>query len=219
MESITQRLTVPILSPSVSGLPIAELAAVMRGVQRSPLAFSPWRQQYPYIPQVGFSIAYDREGILLQYEVYERFARARYAQSNDPVYKDSCVEFFIAPGEDQSYYNFEFNCAGTCLLGYGAGRGSREALSAELIGRIDRQTLILPAVNGQSNIGWELTARIPWGVFVHHPGISFSERHCRANFYKCGDELPDPHYLAWNNIQSERPDFHLPAFFGSLSFT
>jgi hypothetical protein len=41
---------------------------------------------------------------------------------------------------------------------------------------------------------------------------------CRANFYKCGDDLPEPHFLAWNMINTEEPDFHRPEFFGTLEF-
>jgi hypothetical protein len=41
---------------------------------------------------------------------------------------------------------------------------------------------------------------------------------CRANFYKCGDDLPEPHFLSWNNIIADKPDFHLPQYFGTLTF-
>ena len=37
-----------------------------------------------------------------------------------------------------------------------------------------------------------------------------------GNFYKCGDATEMPHYLSWNPIQTERPDFHRPEFFGEL---
>ena len=40
----------------------------------------------------------------------------------------------------------------------------------------------------------------------------------KANFYKCGDELQTPHFLSWNPIQIEQPDFHRPDFFGTLEF-
>lgn len=40
----------------------------------------------------------------------------------------------------------------------------------------------------------------------------------KANFYKCGDELQTPHFLSWNPINIEKPDFHRPDFFGSLEF-
>jgi hypothetical protein len=39
-----------------------------------------------------------------------------------------------------------------------------------------------------------------------------------GNFYKCGDHLKVPHFLSWNPIKTEKPDFHLPAFFGKMRF-
>jgi hypothetical protein len=40
----------------------------------------------------------------------------------------------------------------------------------------------------------------------------------KANFYKCGDELQTPHFLSWNPIEIDQPDFHRPDFFGTLEF-
>jgi hypothetical protein len=39
-----------------------------------------------------------------------------------------------------------------------------------------------------------------------------------ANFYKCGDELPTPHFLSWNPIEWKEPSFHRPEQFGKLIF-
>ncbi|WP_091380560.1 carbohydrate-binding family 9-like protein [Mucilaginibacter mallensis] len=30
--------------------------------------------------------------------------------------------------------------------------------------------------------------------------------------------MPQPHFLAWNNIESEHPNFHLSDFFGKALF-
>src|SRR5690606_40116367 len=37
-----------------------------------------------------------------------------------------------------------------------------------------------------------------------------------ANFYKCGDGLPQPHFISWNRIDYPNPNFHLPEFFGEI---
>ena len=37
-----------------------------------------------------------------------------------------------------------------------------------------------------------------------------------GNFYKCGDETPHPHYLAWSALSSDHPDFHRRQDFGQL---
>ncbi|MBP5277596.1 MAG: hypothetical protein J6Z18_03800, partial [Prevotella sp.] len=44
-------------------------------------------------------------------------------------------------------------------------------------------------------------------------GMSF-----RANFYKCGDLLPKPHFLSWNAVEIPQPDFHRPDQFGKVTF-
>ncbi len=40
-----------------------------------------------------------------------------------------------------------------------------------------------------------------------------------ANFYKCGDKLTVPHFVTWNSIGTNKPDFHQPKFFGELYFS
>jgi hypothetical protein len=65
---------------------------------------------------------------------------------------------------------------------------------------------------------WELSVAIPSNVFIHHLIPSLSGQKGRVNFHKCGDQLPVPHFLAWNNIQSAEPNFHLPEFFGEIYF-
>jgi len=55
-------------------------------------------------------------------------------------------------------------------------------------------------------------------VFFKHRIGSLGGKTVRANFYKCGDELQTPHFLSWNPVRTERPDFHRPDFFGVLEF-
>jgi hypothetical protein len=128
------------------------------------------------------------------------------------------VELFISFGEEKEYYNFEFNCAGTCLLGFGTGRADRILLPEELIASIGTNAVLKPATAPDASIGWELTVMIPMGVFRYHRLSSFAGKECRVNFYKCGDELPQPCFLAWNNIETELPDFHVSEFFGTMAF-
>ena len=39
-----------------------------------------------------------------------------------------------------------------------------------------------------------------------------------GNFFKCGDLTEQAHYLSWNPVTSEQPDFHRPQDFGLLRF-
>ncbi len=182
--------------------------------EKSELAFSPWTA-YPYKPEVKFTIAHTGDKILLKYYVKEKTIRAAGNRINASVWEDSCVEFFIS-FDEKGYYNFEFNCIGTGLLGFGKGKTDRELLPAESISRIGYQANITNGVNGL--IEWELALVIPSSVFVHHPFSSLKGKQCRANFYKCGDLLPEPHFVTWSDIKSPEPNFHLPDFFGTLVF-
>ncbi|SDD72107.1 Carbohydrate-binding family 9 [Mucilaginibacter pineti] len=169
-----------------------------------------------YFPEADFSIAYTDESILLKYFVKEKHIRAVYTQVNDLVYQDSCVELFIT-FNNIGYYNIEFNCAGTPYAAYGPDKQNRVLLPVNVVQEIG----ILSAIQQPNNdglIAWELTLQIPLSVFIHDDITRLKGTECRANFYKCGDELPQPHYLSWNNILSNQPNFHVPEFFGSLAF-
>ena len=38
----------------------------------------------------------------------------------------------------------------------------------------------------------------------------------KGNFYKCGDKTAIPHFGMWSPIDSEKPNFHQPQFFGEM---
>ncbi|MEI6945571.1 carbohydrate-binding family 9-like protein [Paraflavisolibacter sp. H34] len=191
------------------------VAACLDGTGRHALAERPW-PAFPYQPEVAFSLGHSGDCIFIKYVVTEACIRAVHSQPNAPVYQDSCVEFFIAFDEG-GYYNFEFNCIGTCLAGFGPSKTEREALPEEVLARIRYQALLRNGAAGEG-IRWELTVALPLEVFTRHPLEALGGRAVRANFYKCGDHLPRPHFVAWSPIRTEAPDFHRPEFFGSLRF-
>jgi hypothetical protein len=200
------------------------LSGPLNSLSRQQLRYTPWKE-FPEKPAVSFAIAYGDEAIFLKYFVEEKALRSTCLNPNDPVYEDSCVEFFIAFEGEESYYNLEWNCAGTCLAGYGEGKDRRLLPPADIL-KIKHYSQIRSSNEGsgagraeQANgIQWELTLVIPAAVFIHHSFSGFSGMSCRGNFFKCGDELPQPHYLAWNNITSPAPEFHLKAYFADLKF-
>ena len=174
---------------------------------------APWKDQFPYQPEVQFQIAYDGGHIFLHYQVKEEFVKATYIRPNENVWEDSCVEFFLSLDNKQTYYNLEFNALGTGLIGYGpAVKAERNRLTAEQIDTVDSY-MQLHKVNGQK--AWEIILVIPKLLFgdVELEGKTF-----HANFYKCGDGLPQPHFMAWNNIDLPSPNFHRPDFFGEINF-
>jgi hypothetical protein len=130
------------------------------------------------------------------------------------------VEFFIALDNGGSYYNFEFNCIGTCKAGFGnKNRDERTCLADEIIDQISRQSVIRTGRQYNDGlIAWELTVSIPLQVFCFSDIESFKGLSGTANFYKCGDDLPEPHFIVWNEVKAPKPDFHLPEFFGKIQF-
>lgn len=172
-----------------------------------------------YKPDVFFSMAYTNNSILLKYSVREEYLSAIYRNINDPVYKDSCVELFIAFGNEDNYYNLEFNCLGTALVGYGSKKNDRINIDRSIIQGIKSYSYIKTSdADEKALINWELTLNIPFSVFKYNSISSLTGSVCRVNFYKCGDDLPIPHFLSWNNIINPHPDFHQPEFFGQVSF-
>ncbi len=170
-----------------------------------------------YEPQVYFSIAYSQKAIFLKFTVLENHVQMVYNNINDPVYKDTCVEFFISISNDINYYNLEFNGKGTCSIGYGSNKFDRKDLPADIIASIGTQSKLW-SMNGDFAYCWDLTLVIPVNIFIHHKDLNLAGLTCRLNFYKCGDELPQPHFIAWNKVESEQPNFHLPDFFGKALF-
>lgn len=176
---------------------------------------------FSYRPEVKFRIAHSKNQIWLKFYVKEDFILAQRTKSNSATHRDSCVEFFIDPQQDGNYYNFEFNCIGTTHLAYGPDRHQREFVDPEII---EQQIEIISSLGNEpfeersGGHEWEMTIVIPAEIFVHDDAISFKQLKAAANFYKCGDDTSKKHYLSWNSVGTERPDFHRPEFFGSLVF-
>ena len=203
---------------------VADAQGVPSALDRAGIEFIPintvnW-EAYPYRPEVEFRIAHSDEAIHLHYRVSEKSARAKYGEDAGKVWTDSCVEFFSIPGGDNIYYNLECNCIGTILLAAGSERNDREMASVETMKKVLRWSS-LGTKTFDEKIGscrWELALIVPYAVFFKHRIVSLDKQLIRANFYKCGDELKTPHFLSWNPIQTNQPDFHRPEFFGELYF-
>ena len=199
-----------------SNAPMQVVKLKMDQLQPIPLQFTPWAT-YPYKPLVIFSIAHNGNAILVQFQVDEQAIRAVNTEINSPVYEDSCVEFFIGFNKGREYYNIEFNCIGASTVGYGKGKQDRLLLPEDVIRKI-RWQLTLGNDQDKKIIHWTLTLVIPAAIFIYDDIISLKDRSCHVNFYKCGDLLPEPHFVSWSDIKSAEPNFHLPEFFGKLLF-
>ncbi len=176
--------------------------------------------EYPYKPEVKFKIAYWQDQILLKYYVTEESIRAKETRVNGDVYKDSCVEFFISTNGNETYYNFEFSCIGIPHVGYGPGRANRALTDPEILKLIKIRSSLgdQPFEEKTGGYQWEMMIVIPKACLPYDKDIVLKRLKANANFYKCGDETSKPHFVTWNPIGTETPDYHQPAFFGELSF-
>ncbi|MDR2130476.1 MAG: hypothetical protein LBP56_04825 [Odoribacteraceae bacterium] len=165
-------------------------------------------------------IGYDNTRLLLAFEVEERQFRANEPEDNGRVWEDSCVEFFIQPGDPgEGYYNFECNAIGTLLLAHGTDRHDREPAPREVLASIPRETRVeVTRQNEEALYRWSLLLAIPFTALFRHRFTPQTGKTVLANFYKCGDKLPFPHFLSWNPVTAATPDFHRPECFGRLSF-
>lgn len=200
------------LAPSAS---LASISKLLDAAPRSQIDNAPWAD-FPFKPKTEFAIAHGPGDIFLKYYVTEPFFSPVYRHTNDPVYKDSCVEFFVSFDNDPNYYNLEFNSIGTCLGSYGLERNNRTMIHSAVLEKIER----LPQSRDMISKPylWTLALRIPFSVFNKHQFTSLSGVKCRANFYKCGDDLPTPHFLTWSPIHHPVPNFHLSEYFSELVF-
>lgn len=176
-----------------------------------------WKE-FPCQPEVTFAMAYNEENLFLKFNVRENHIRALETEPNGNVWEDSCCEFFCA-FDDKGYYNIETNCIGTQLIGWGKAREGRIRHSAEIINAVVKHSSLgRQTIEPQSgDFRYQLTLIIPASTFVAHPGIKFSPgMKMSGNFYKCGDKTPEPHFVSWNPIEIEKPDFHRPDYFGLI---
>lgn len=178
-----------------------------------------WKE-YPYKPEVCFRIAHTGKEILLHYKVKEASVRAVADKDNGRVWEDACVEFFVSPDGDNSYYNFECNCIGNLLIQGGVVNGSRPMATPEILAMVKRWSSLgnKPFEERVGECCWELTMVIPVTALFKHSLNSLNGKKMKGNFYKCGDKLQTPHFLSWSPINLERPMFHCPRFFGMLTF-
>ena len=178
-----------------------------------------WPDEFPDRPEVVFDMRCDGDEILLHFRVREDVTRAVCAADREPVWEDSCVEFFFAPAGDGLYYNFECSCTGKLWLCCGRGRENRIFLPDEAYSAVRRRSSLGSRPFGLMETGeWELELAIPARALAFHRLDSFRGLRAKGNFYKCGNKLPRRHYLSWAPVRTPAPDFHRPEFFDDIVF-
>jgi len=174
-----------------------------------------WPESFPYAPKAAFRLARYEGGLAISFRVRGKDLRATALQDNGRSWEDSCVEFFIASSDGKGYYNIEITCIGSILLAYGQDRHDRK--QQPQVNRIIRRSSLKfePAEIAGGSHCWRVDVIIPWDV-IGYDAANLPES-INVNFYKCGDLTAHPHFVTWNPVQTETPDFHRPDFFGTMT--
>jgi len=138
---------------------------------------------------------------------------------------DSCVEFFFAPdpAKPLCYFNLEINAGGTPLIFYiTKPMSGLTKLLPEEISQIEiahsMPRIVYPEI--EEPVTWTIECRIPFSILEKYTAVTrpASGVLWKANFYKTGSRTSSPNYLTWSPVDFERPNFHLPQFFGDIQF-
>ena len=162
-------------------------------------------------PKTSAYMLYGDEGISVKFETEEYPVTVNYFNDNDPVNRDSCVEFFLTPDCDEknTYLNFEMNANGVLHLQIGV-RGNRQNICDVDFNVFNIETKLL-------NSGWILKIYIPFDFLKKY--FKNISNEMRGNLYKCGDRTENPHYLSWSPVKTLKPDFHNTESFGKIKLS
>lgn len=178
-----------------------------------------------FAPTVEAKMAYDDNNVYVIFRVQDRHVQSTVTQINGPVSENSCVEFFFAPDSalPLHYFNLEINAGGTPLMFYIIKPWSGvtklkdgEIKNIEIAHSLP--SVVDPEMEGP--VTWTIEYRIPLGLLKKYsnvsqpaPGVQW-----KGNFYKTGSKTSNPNYMTWSFVDNEKPNFHLPQFFGKLIF-
>ncbi len=169
---------------------------------------APWEKDYPEKCLSTAKLLATPGGIIVKLTSFEKDPVRQVFDDWGEIWTDSCLEFFFMPDSRTGvYYNFECNANGFMLVGKGNGRKPRERVTPR---DGSRSFFSINTENGDDH--WSVVYRIPKDYFgeIYRP---------KGNFYKCQERIPERmHFMCWSRIETEKPDFHRPEFFGDIRF-
>lgn len=197
--------------------PIFSSAAEARNFPVAPIDSFHWEKDgYSRPESYAAMFAVENEGIHAVLWSFEDNLRCECKMRDDPVYTDSCLEFFIAPVEgDKRYMNFEVNPNGVYLSQIGEVRENRRFIK-ELT---DLEPVIEPiTIKEGGDKAWGCDILLPCDFISALYGTDFKITECRmkGNFYKCADLSVSPHYGAHFPVSTAALGFHNPDCFGDI---
>ncbi len=176
-------------------------------------------------PKTEVKMLYNNRYLYVIFRVKDRYIKAVAKKINGPVYHDSTVELFFTPSENTSngYFNLEVNCGGTPYFGF--QKGFKKSVVNIDINDIKKIKIAhsLPQIISdeiKNPVTWTLEYKIPFQMLTKYTKVIMPEHGVvwKANIYKTADGTSNPHYLTWNKVVNDNPNFHLPNFFGTIYF-
>ena len=176
-----------------------------------------WEAPAPYRPETYANIGVVGGSLVALLKCYEEDPKTACLNRDDPVYTDSCLEFFVAPvSERDEYINVECNSKGVFLSEFGAGKYGRR-----LVSDLTPLSPLVDSFSGEDDNGayWgvfvEITKEFVCSIYnINIDSVGFSK--VKLNFYKCGDGCQIPHYLAFSPVTTLPPGFHNPDCFATF---
>lgn len=172
-----------------------------------------WESEPPFRPRNSFQMCFVKNlGIFVKMKSNEKVLRISCRHRDEPVYEDSCLEFFFmaAPAREE-YINIEVNACGAYLSQFGKGKENRVFIK-ELTNKA-------PSVKSKiTDDGWQTEIFVPCGLISSLYGVDFTAEKGEyyGNFYKCGDKTDVAHYGSFAPMTDLPPGFHNPAQFAKI---
>lgn len=174
--------------------------------------------------QTEAKLLWDDKYLYVSYRCEDAHIAGTRTKRDSAVYRDDCVEVFIAPNPKQpdNYFNIEMNVRGAWLDQHhpdGPGVKVKREWNA-------RGVKIAVTIDGTLNDdndtdrGWILEAAIPFANYAKvakntppKPGDVWS-----LNLNRLGGKT-NPQYSQWSPSRTKTPQFHAPRDFGRVTFS
>ncbi len=163
----------------------------------------------------------NQQALYIRYDCLDYDIWGTYTQRDEPIYDEEVVEIFIGHGEEDviDYYEFQVSPDGVLFDATIHNPTSRRP-NLKLNTAWNCEGIQWLAERNDADNHWMASLVIPWVAISPANQLPTV---WRANFYRI--ERPrdaEPEYSCWSPTMIEPPDFHQPAYFGTLrlpSFT
>jgi hypothetical protein len=176
-------------------------------------------------PVAKAKMMYDDKNLYVIFKVEDQHVRIQATEFNGPVSADACVEFFFSPDTSapMHYFNLEVNAGGTPLMGYHLDHQKvKKMLQPEELKLIEIAHSLPKKLEKEiaEPVTWTVEYRVPLDLLRKYSPVTQPKKGVswHANFYKTASRSSNPHWITWSVVNSPKPDFHLPEFFGTVTF-